>query len=167
MRLTATTDFALRLLMYLAREPDRLCTIAEVAQAYDISEAHLMKVTHQLGLKGFIETVRGKGGGLRLARPPQQIVLGDVVRDMETDFRIAECFASDGRCVLTGTCRLAAVLDEALGAFLRHLDRFTLADIAPSAPTAAAVVSTAAAATPVPIEGPQPQRMARRRSDRC
>ena len=135
MRLTAMTDFALRLLMYLAqreqRGEERLCTIAEVARFHDISEAHLMKVTHQLGLQGFVETVRGKGGGLRLARPPAQIGLGDVVRGMEADFRLAECFASDGRCVLIGACRLATVLDGALEHFWAHLDGFTLADIVP------------------------------------
>lgn len=131
MRLTAMTDFALRLLMYLAQQPDRRCTIAEVARVYDISEAHLMKVTHQLGLQGFVETVRGKGGGLRLARPPTEINLGDVVRGMEPDFRLADCFSSDGRCVLIGACRLQGALHGALDAFLAHLDRFTLGDIVP------------------------------------
>ncbi|MEO8250186.1 MAG: Rrf2 family transcriptional regulator [Burkholderiales bacterium] len=131
MRLTTMTDFALRLLMYVARQPDRLCTIAEVAQVYDISEAHLMKVTHQLGLLGFIETVRGKGGGLRLACAPADIPLGDVVRGMEADFRLAECFGEDGRCVLTGNCRLQVALHGALDAFMRHLDQFSLADIVP------------------------------------
>ncbi len=140
MRLTSMTDFALRLLMYLTQqqqeqqrqgEPERLCTIAEVARFHDISEAHLMKVTHQLGLQGFVETVRGKGGGLRLARAPAEIDLGAVVRGMEADFRIAECFASDGQCVLIGACRLATVLDEALSRFLVHLDGHTLADIVP------------------------------------
>ena len=82
MRLTTMTDYAMRLLMYVAQRPERLCTIAEIAASYGISEAHLMKITHQLGQAGFIETVRGKGGGMRLAAPPQEINLGAVVRQM-------------------------------------------------------------------------------------
>jgi Rrf2 family nitric oxide-sensitive transcriptional repressor len=96
MRLTHMTDYAMRLLIYLAQQPDRLCTIAEVARSYEISEAHLMKITHQLGLAGWIETVRGKGGGMRLARAPEAIGLGDVVRSIEPDFFIVECFATGG-----------------------------------------------------------------------
>lgn len=134
MRLTAMTDYAMRLLMYVAQRPDRLCTIAEVAAAYGISEAHLMKITHQLGQAGFIETLRGKGGGMRLAAPPEHINLGAVVRAMEADLALVECFDSAGnRCALTGHCRLASVLDNALGAFLAHLDAHTLADLAPPA----------------------------------
>ena len=86
MRLTTMTDYALRLLMYVAQRPERLCTIAAVAQAYGISEAHLMKVTHQLGLQGWRETVRGKGGGMRLVHPASTIYLGAVVRGVEPDF---------------------------------------------------------------------------------
>jgi Rrf2 family transcriptional regulator, nitric oxide-sensitive transcriptional repressor len=135
MRLTTMTDYAMRLLMYVAHRPDRLCTIAEVAEAYGISEAHLMKITHQLGQAGFIETVRGKGGGMRLAAPPHQINLGAVVRRMETDLNLVECFTNgDNRCTLTGHCRLAGVLDEALAAFMARLDRVTLADLAPTTP---------------------------------
>jgi Rrf2 family transcriptional regulator, nitric oxide-sensitive transcriptional repressor len=134
MRLTTMTDYAMRLLMYVAHRPERLCTIAEVAEAYGISEAHLMKITHQLGQAGFIETVRGKGGGMRLAALPGAINLGAVVRRMEADLALVECFErADNRCVLTGHCRLAGVLDGALGAFMAHLDLFTLADLAPTA----------------------------------
>lgn len=129
MRLTTMTDYALRLLMYVAHRPERLCTIAEVARAYGVSEAHLMKITHQLGLAGFIETVRGKGGGMRLAAPPAQINVGAVVRAMEPDFSLVECFAGDTGCVLTGHCRLAGIVGGALDSFLGHLDRFTLADL--------------------------------------
>ena len=102
MRLTTMTDYALRLLMYVAQRPERLCTIAEVAQAYGISEAHLMKVTHQLGLQGWLETVRGKGGGMRLAYPPAKINLGAVVRGVEPDFYLADCFSPNSACTLTG-----------------------------------------------------------------
>jgi len=131
MRLTAMTDYAMRLLMYVAHHPDRLCTIAEVAGAYGVSEAHLMKVTHQLGMAGFIETVRGKGGGMRLAAPPAAINLGDVVRAIEPDFAIVECFGSGNRCMLTEYCRLASVLGGALEQFLAYVDRHTLADLVP------------------------------------
>jgi Rrf2 family nitric oxide-sensitive transcriptional repressor len=129
MRLTTMTDHALRLLVYVAQRPSRLCTIAEVAQAYDISENHLMKITHQLGLQGWIETVRGKGGGMRLALSPKDINLGAVVRGVESDFEMAECFATAGTCTLTGRCGLAGVLEGALLSFLSHLDGFTLADV--------------------------------------
>ncbi|MBB3182055.1 Rrf2 family transcriptional regulator [Variovorax sp. Sphag1AA] len=131
MRLTMMTDYALRLLMYVASRQDRLCTIAEIAQAHEISEAHLMKVTHQLGLQGWIETVRGKGGGMRLAHSPAQINVGAVVRSIEPDFDLVECFSTNNQCTLTGRCRLAGVLDGAMRNFLAHLDGFTLADLLP------------------------------------
>ncbi len=131
MRLTTLTDYAMRLLIHLAQHPERLCTIAEVAESYGISEAHLMKITHQLGLAGWIETVRGKGGGMRLAREPGAIVLGEVVRSMESDFFLVECFATGGNCMLTGNCGLTGVLEGALRSFMQHLDGYTLADILP------------------------------------
>ncbi len=137
MRLTTMTDYAMRLLMYLAHNPGRLCTIAEVAAAYGVSEAHLMKVTHQLGLAGFIETVRGKGGGMRLAAAPAAVNLGDVVRAIEPDFALVECFGSDGRCALAEYCRLAGVFAGALESFLAHLHRHSLADLLPDLPAAA------------------------------
>ncbi len=133
MRLTSMTDYALRLLMYLAQHPDRLCTIAEAAEAHGISRAHLMKVTHHLGLLGWIETVRGKGGGIRLARPPHEIGVGEVVRDMEPDFQLVECFSGGARtCAYTGRCALTGVLQSAMQDFLARLDGVTLADIVPA-----------------------------------
>lgn len=136
MRLTTLTDYSMRLLMHVARHPDRLCTIAEIAETYDISAAHLMKVTHQLGLAGWIETVRGKGGGMRLAHAPEAIRLGDVVRSVEPDFRMVECFGKSGvnDCRLDGQCRLSGILGGALQDFLGHLDHYTLADILPQQP---------------------------------
>lgn len=137
MRLTAMTDYSLRLLMHVAQHPERLCTIAEIAQVYGVSEAHLMKITHQLGLAGFIETVRGRGGGMRLARPAAAINLGEVVRAIEPDFAIVECFATGNVCSLTGNCRLTGVLHGSLMAFMAHLDRHSLADILePASPKA-------------------------------
>ena len=140
MRLTTLTDYALRLLMYLAQRPERLCTIAEVAGSYGVSEAHMMKVTHQLGLTGWIETVRGKGGGMRLAHAPKDIGLGAVVRSVEPDFFMVECFSTGNACVLTGDCKLTAVIEGALRGFMAHLDAHSLADILPDNPAAAQVI---------------------------
>ena len=143
------SDYALRLLMYVAQRRERLCTISEVALAYDISEAHLMKVTHQLGLQGWIETVRGRGGGMRLAHLPSDINLGSVVRSIEPDFALVECFSTGNQCVLTGQCRLASVLGDALNRFMAHLDSFTLADLLPG--------------TDLPLKSGQRMKLERRR----
>jgi Rrf2 family transcriptional regulator, nitric oxide-sensitive transcriptional repressor len=134
MRLTTLSDYALRLLMHVARHPDRLCTIAEVAAHHGVSEAHLMKVTHRLAQGGFLRTVRGQGGGMRLARPADAIRIGDVVRHTEADLALVECFATGSRCTLTGDCRLADVLRQASDAFMSVLDATTLADVLPTAP---------------------------------
>lgn len=132
MKLTTLTDYAIRMLMYVAQHPDRLCTIAEVAQVYDISQAHLMKVTHRLAQTGWLETVRGKNGGMRLAKPPHEISLGRVIRDTENEVGLTECFGEGSTCTLTGNCQLAGVLRGALNQFWRHLDAYTLADILPT-----------------------------------
>ncbi len=129
MRLTTMSDYAMRLLMYVGQHPDRLCTISEVARAYDISEAHLTKITHQLALAGWLETVRGKGGGMRLAARPETIGLGAVVRSMEPDFTLVECLTSDAACQLTSSCHLTGIINGALQSFMHHLDRYTLADL--------------------------------------
>ncbi len=131
MRLTMMTDYALRLLMFVGTAPDRLATIAEVATAHRISQAHLTKVAHQLGLGGFLHTVRGRGGGIRLARPASQIVLGDVVRHIESDLAVVECLGPASQCALTGHCRLTHVLQRATDRFLAELDATTLADLLP------------------------------------
>lgn len=139
MRLTTMSDYSLRLLIYLGMNRERLCTTAEIAAAYDISEAHLTKITHQLGLGGWITTVRGKGGGMRLAREPGEIRLGDLVRAVEPDFSLVECLGEGNQCKLTGFCRLTGILAEALEDFLARLDRHTLADLLPPASDVAAV----------------------------
>ena len=133
MHLTAMTDCSLRLLMHVAQHPERLCTIGEIAHAHAISEAHLMKITHRLALAGWIETVRGRRGGMRLARRPQDIRVGDIVRSVEPGFALVDCFSTRGSCTLTGSCRLADVFEGALAQFMRHLDGFTLADVLPKA----------------------------------
>jgi Rrf2 family nitric oxide-sensitive transcriptional repressor len=130
MKLTAFTDYSLRVLMYLATDTTRRTTIAEIAESFGISENHLVKVVHFLGKRGWIETVRGKGGGILLAMPPEQVNIGRVVSDAEGNAMPAECFSEDGgRCVISGTCRLKAVLGEAVRGFYGVLDGYTLADI--------------------------------------
>jgi Rrf2 family nitric oxide-sensitive transcriptional repressor len=129
MRLTSQSDYSLRVLMYLGTTTNRLATIQEIAKAYGISENHLMKVVHRLGQNGFIETVRGRGGGLRLKGPAEQIRLGAVVRSVEEDFRLVECFGDGGCCRITSVCRLKRVLRQALNAFLDVLDEWTLAEL--------------------------------------
>jgi Rrf2 family nitric oxide-sensitive transcriptional repressor len=130
MRLTVYTDYALRLLMYVALKRGERATILEAAQAYGISKNHLMKVANDLGRHGLLETVRGRGGGLKLAKPADRIKLGDVVRRMEDDLAMVECFAAaENTCPITGACRLRGILRSALEAYLAVLDKHTLADL--------------------------------------
>jgi Rrf2 family nitric oxide-sensitive transcriptional repressor len=130
MRLNLQTDFALRTLLYLSSHPDDLSTITEIAGAYHISRNHLVKVAHRLVKLGFIEGVRGHAGGLRLARPATMINVGDVVRKVEPDFDLVECFEpATNSCVVSRDCALKAPLREARNAFLAALDRYTLADL--------------------------------------
>jgi Rrf2 family nitric oxide-sensitive transcriptional repressor len=129
MRLTSFTDFALRLLMYAAAHEDRLITIEEASEVYNISRTHLMKITNALTRAGFLKTVRGRSGGLRLGKPPPKIRLGDVVRVTEPDFTLVECFGSGSQCTITRSCRLRGILHEGLDAFTAVLDKYTLADL--------------------------------------
>lgn len=130
MRLTAFTDYSLRVLIFLATEPGRRATIGEIAGVFGISESHLVKVVHFLGRHGWIETIRGKGGGMQLAHAPRDIGVGRVVRDTEGAALPAECFRSDGgHCLIADCCRLQDVLGEAVHAFYAVLDRYTLADL--------------------------------------
>ncbi|MGN6469711.1 MAG: Rrf2 family transcriptional regulator [Rhizobiaceae bacterium] len=129
MRLTDFSDYSLRLLMYAAAHDGRLITIEETAELYGISRAHLMKVANQLTRAGYLEAVRGRSGGLRLAGDPASIRIGDVLRVTEPDFALVECFGGRNGCRLTPRCRLRGVLGEALAAFANTLDRYTLADL--------------------------------------
>lgn len=128
MRLTRYTDYSLRTLIYLGLSEPRQSSIGEIARAYGISENHLTKVVHQLGRLGLIRTTRGRGGGLRLGKPPSEIIVGAVVRQTEEDLALVECFAS-GACAITAPCRLRRALSEALAAFLAVLDGYTLQDL--------------------------------------
>ena len=130
MRLTTHTDYALRVLMYLALRPGESSTIQEIAESYAISKNHLMKVVQNLGATGWIETSRGRGGGLRLAKPAEAIDLGAVVRTTEEDLGLVECFKpEENLCAITPACRLKGVFAEALEAFFRALSGYTLADL--------------------------------------
>jgi Rrf2 family nitric oxide-sensitive transcriptional repressor len=129
MRLTAFSDYALRVLLYAANAGPRLVTIEETALLYRVSRTHLMKVVNVLAKAGYLKAVRGRSGGFTLARPPAEINLGAVVRATEPDFVLAECFASGNRCIITNSCRLPQILNEALESFVATLERYTLADI--------------------------------------
>ena len=128
MRLTRYTDFALRTLIYLGLSDPRQASIAEISRAYGISESHLTKVVHRLGLLGLVQTTRGRSGGLRLAQPPEQIIIGQVVRQTEEDLALVECFGGSD-CTITQACQLKNAMGEALAAFFAVLDRYTLADL--------------------------------------
>lgn len=130
MKLTGFTDYSLRVLIYLAADPSRRATIAEIAASFGISEHHLNKVVHFLGKQGWLANVRGRGGGLALALPPERIVVGEVVRATEGGAQPAECFGdSPDDCSIARVCRLRGALREAVDAFNAVLDRYTLADL--------------------------------------
>ena len=130
MRLTTFSDYTLRVLMFLGLERDRLVTIPEIAAAYAISENHLMKVVHQLARSGVVDSVRGKGGGIRLARRPEDIRLGEIVRASEGHGAIVECLSEDGgACCIAPACKLKGVLARAFDALYASLDQYTLADL--------------------------------------
>ena len=130
MQITSYTDYALRVLIYLATSPNKQATISEIAEFFDISRNHLVKVVHQLGSKGFVTTTRGKGGGVSLQRPPEMICIGEVVRSMENHFHWVECFdPAQQRCRLLPDCGLKHLLARAGDAYLQVLDAATLADV--------------------------------------
>jgi Rrf2 family nitric oxide-sensitive transcriptional repressor len=130
-RLTLYTDYSLRVLLFLASKPEETATITEIADFYKISRNHLVKVVHNLGINKFITTSRGKNGGIKLARPAEEIILSDVVIKTEPDMDLLECFnpATD-LCAITKTCRLKSMLYEGRSAFMAVLEQNTLADAA-------------------------------------
>lgn len=130
MRLTRHTDYALRVLMQVGLTDGELVRISEIAESFGISRNHLTKIVHQLGTRGYLETQQGRRGGIRLARDPSRIVIGDVVRDFEEDFNLVDCFTPDrSECRIQSACILKGTLEEALAAFLDVLDGTTLADL--------------------------------------
>lgn len=131
MHITRYTDYSLRVLIYLAVQKEQLTTIQEIADSYDISKNHLMKVVHQLNRKGYVETVRGKNGGLRLNMDPKDINIGVLIRETEQDLKLVECFSSESKCVIGPICGIKGIFAEALDAFLNALDQHYLADLLP------------------------------------
>jgi Rrf2 family transcriptional regulator, nitric oxide-sensitive transcriptional repressor len=130
MQLTQYTDYALRILIALGLNAGEKLTVTDIASAYGISRNHLVKVVARLAESGYVETLRGKGGGMRLARAPREIRLGTVVRDMEAELGVVECLTeAGGHCVIARVCKLKGLLHEATGAFLEALDQHTLEDV--------------------------------------
>jgi Rrf2 family nitric oxide-sensitive transcriptional repressor len=156
MRLTDYTDYALRVLMYLGSYPGRTITIREIAAAHGISHNHLSKIVYHLGLLGVLTTLRGRAGGIQLARPPAQIMLGSVIRMTEPDFQMVECFSEhDNTCALSGRCKLKRLLAEATGAYLERLDDVPLSSLlslpdGPAAPGCQSVIHFAERAHVLP-----------------
>ena len=130
MQLTRHTDYALRILMYLAVNHEKLSSVAEIAEYYSISRNHLVKVVQGLTEHGYVTTIRGKNGGMYLTDEPESVSVGDVIRQMENHFDLVECFENNSNtCPLSGACELKHVLSEALNTFLNELDKVSLADI--------------------------------------
>ncbi|HAV12035.1 MAG TPA: Rrf2 family transcriptional regulator [Opitutae bacterium] len=131
MELTSFTDYSLRVLMYLAKHQPERSSIDELAEFYKISRHHLAKIIKRLSQLGYVETIRGKGGGVCLALAPERINLAKVIRGTEPHFNLVECFAKEsaGNCVIHGNCALKGVLWRAQGHFFEHLEKYTLADV--------------------------------------
>jgi Rrf2 family nitric oxide-sensitive transcriptional repressor len=158
MRLAEYTDYTLRVLMSCAAQPDGLITIAELAERHGVSKNHLMKIVNDLARQGVLQTTRGRGGGLCLAKPATDIRVGDVVRNSETDFRLAECFdARTNACTLTPSCRLKGVLQGALDAYFKALDGVTLAELVAPPPRSGGRRSVPIVAA-VPVRRPAAKR---------
>jgi Rrf2 family nitric oxide-sensitive transcriptional repressor len=156
MRLTDYTDYSLRVLLYLAVRPEGLATIQDISDAYGISKNHLMKVVQRLAELGWVETVRGRNGGLRLFEHSSALTIGEVVRAAESDFTLVSCFsggdpAAHRECVIQSQCRLKGVLEAAREAFFRELDGFTIRDIAEPASPLMSLLGLKPSATVVPI----------------
>ncbi len=131
MELSQFTDYSLRLLIFVGLKDDELCSVKEIATAYNISQNHLVKVAHNLSKKGYLETFKGKGGGIRLAKPANVINVGEIVRLTEST-SLLECFpprAKQGGCCIAGICKLQGILHQALSKFMQELDAYTLEDL--------------------------------------
>jgi Rrf2 family nitric oxide-sensitive transcriptional repressor len=129
MRLTQYTDYGLRLLIYLSTAPERSASVREVAEAFDISRPHLNKVALHLSTYGVLTSRRGRGGGLKLASPPDRILLGTIIRLLEPDFHFVECMRPDNQCVITPACKLREICKQAQEAVMGVFDRYTLGDL--------------------------------------
>lgn len=142
MRLTTFSDYTLRVLIYLGVHDDQIATVSQIADAYGISANHLMKVVHHLAQSGYIETARGKGGGMRLGLSPEIINIGEVVRGTEDNGKLVECFdRKSSDCRIESACVLRGVLGHALDAFFLSLDSYTLADLLAPKPNLAKMLA--------------------------
>jgi len=129
MKLTNYSDYALRILIYLGLKREKLSTITEISDYYQISRNHVVKIVHHLGQLGYLDTMRGKHGGIRLARAPEMINIGEVIRHTESTMDIVECFSEQNTCVICDSCVLRSIIADALAAFMSVLDGYTLADL--------------------------------------
>ena len=150
MRLTLWTDYALRALIYVGAKTGAPATIAEIAESFGVSRTHLMKIVNRLAQEGYLDTVRGRGGGIRLGRPASQISVGAVVRDTEEELAVMGCLSDAGFCRIAGCCVLRRALREATSAFLDVLDGYTLADLLAPGRTLAASLGLLSAPSPSP-----------------
>ncbi|MFG1481559.1 Rrf2 family transcriptional regulator [Halobacteriovorax sp. HFRX-2_2] len=129
MRLASFTDYSLRVLLYIATKGDERSTVGEIADKYKISRNHLVKVVHNLSSMGIIDSYKGKGGGITLSSAPDQIVIGNLVRELEADSPLVECFGSNGGCIISPACKLKGALMIAQNQFYEALNAYTLADL--------------------------------------
>ncbi|MXS84407.1 Rrf2 family transcriptional regulator [Nitrosomonas sp. HPC101] len=129
MKMTNYSDYALRILIYLGLKRERLSTITEIADCYHISRNHVVKIVHHLGQLGYLDTMRGKHGGIRLARAPETINIGEVIRQTEASMELVECFSDQNACIICDSCVLRSIISDALLAFMTVLDGYTLADL--------------------------------------
>lgn len=133
MRLTSYTDYSLRVLMYLAQNPNNFTTISELSNFYKISRNHLVKVVHNLGLLGYVETTRGRTGGIRLAKAAKKIKLGEVIKQTEPDANLLSCLdQGSSDCVITNRCRLKGILKKAQSEFIQNLNQYSLDQFSPA-----------------------------------
>ncbi len=129
MNITRFTDYALRVLIYLSVKEKETATIKDVAESYHISKNHLMKVVQELSAKGYVEATRGKNGGIKLNRLPEQINIGELVREFEQGSTLVECFGANNHCVITPACQLKNMFSGAMEHFFQYLERYTLSDL--------------------------------------
>lgn len=129
LHITRYTDYSIRVLIYLAVHGDELCTISDIAESYGISKNHLMKIVQQLNVKGYLLAVRGKNGGIRLRSAPGNINLGRLVRELEDETKMVECFGKNNQCVITPSCQMKHIFARARDSFYRTLEEYTLQDL--------------------------------------
>ncbi len=129
MQLTLYTDYSFRVLLYLSVNRDRLCTIAEISERCAATQNHLVKVVHNLGREGYIQTMRGRTGGIKLKKDPEEINLTDIIRCTEVNLNIAECLRENSTCHITEVCKIKHIFEEAQIQFIQTLDRYTVADL--------------------------------------